>query len=205
MRKLRTYKWKPNKVLIIGAGGIGSFFIDHLYNAIMNDQIPIDIEFEIVDNDTVELKNIRYQNFKANDVLKNKAKVMSKRYEFVGYDRKIESEKDLEGYDAVIIAVDNSKARKLVYDYCYSNNKWFLDMRAEGRQIAVLTSDLDKKEAQGTLPKQVNDNGGSCQLKYEFDKGIIQYGNVIVSSMGIQTILNKLRGETYNPKIIMRV
>ena len=203
--KMKNIKYRPSTVLIIGAGGIGSMFVEHINKMVMNDQIPIDIEFEIVDNDKVELKNIKYQNFIEEDVLKPKVSVLEERYGFLGTKKKITKDEDLTEYEAIIIAVDNAKARKLVYDHCFANDKWFLDMRAEGRQVAIITSDTGQKEALDTLPQHIKDKSGSCQLKYEFEQGIIQYGNVIVASMGAQIFLNKIRGDKFNPKIIMRV
>lgn len=197
--------WKPNNVLIIGCGGIGSFFIQHLNRLMLNDQIPMSIEFNLVDFDRVELKNISYQNFEETDVLKKKSEVLGDRYGFYAEDKQIKSAADLKGFDAIILCVDNSSVRKLVYEYCYTNNIFFIDMRAEGREIAIITQELDKDKALATLPKVVNTKGGSCQKSYEFENGIIQYGNVVVASMGAQIFLNKLRGEKYNPQMIMRV
>ena len=196
------------KALIVGCGGIGSYFIEHLQKAMLNNQIPIKTtEIQIVDNDTVEMKNILYQNFTDKDVLKNKAEVLGDRYDFYGVNKRIETEEDLKGFDMFIICADNAKVRKLIYNHCYSDEtKSFIDLRAEGRQIAVITSELGQDEALSTLPKQTNDKNGSCQIKYEFEElKWIQYGNVIVAAMGLQTLVNKVRNETFNPKTIMRV
>jgi len=163
------------------------------------------LSFTIVDDDIVEEKNVKYQNYRKEDILKSKVKVLDKRYKMFGENKRIETEKDLERYDAFIIAVDNSKTRRLIYEYCYNKKKFFLDLRAEGRQIAIITSDLPKAEALDSLPKQEIQNG-SCQLKYEFEeKKWIQQGNIVVAAFGSQVLLNKLRGEKYNPKLIIRI
>ncbi len=49
------------KVAIIGGGGIGSYLVDELYRLIMADQM--DLEISVFDDDVVESKNIKYQNF----------------------------------------------------------------------------------------------------------------------------------------------
>lgn len=198
-------KWNIKKMLIIGAGGIGSFFIQHMNRLMLNNQIPIEIDITIVDNDKVEIKNVKYQNFTDKDILKNKATLLGDRYGFYGEDKKIIQDTELDEYDTFVLCVDNSKIRKMVYEHCYKNKKQFVDMRAEGRNIAVMTSDMKEEEAMATLPKVVSDNGGSCQMKYLFDAGIIDYGNVIVSAMGAQVLLNALRGDSYTPKTILRV
>ena len=61
------------KILIIGAGGIGSFLISFL------DRIGL-YNITVFDPDKVEKKNITYQNFLESDIGENKAKVMEKRY-----------------------------------------------------------------------------------------------------------------------------
>jgi len=193
-------------VLVIGCGGIGSYFIEHLYKAILNEQVPQEMNVQIVDDDSVEMKNILYQNFSDEDVLKRKAEVLGSRYSLDSKNKRILTDDDLKEFDIFVICADNGKVRKLVYDYCYGNDKFFIDLRAEGRQIAVITSDLHKIQADRTLPKEIKENNGSCQIKFEFeDLGWIQYGNLIVAAMGIQTLVNKIRKELYNPSIIMRV
>lgn len=192
------------EILIVGAGGIGSYAVEYIYKLIMNGQMA-NLSFTIVDDDIVEEKNVKYQNYRKEDILKSKVKVLDKRYKMFGENKRIETEKDLERYDAFIIAVDNSKTRRLIYEYCYNKKKFFLDLRAEGRQIAIITSDLPKAEALDSLPKQEIQNG-SCQLKYEFEeKKWIQQGNIVVAAFGSQVLLNKLRGEKYNPKLIIRI
>ena len=139
-----------------------------------------------------------YQNSKDEDILKNKAVVLGDRYGFVGTDKKITKDNELKEYDAIVIAVDNSKARKLIYDHCFKNNKFFLDMRSTGRRIMALTSDYGEK-ANEFLPKKSGEENGSCQLKHEFEAGIIQNGNRIIAEIGIQMFLNKIRGDEFTP------
>jgi len=198
-------KWNVKNLLILGAGGIGSHLVEHLYKLMLNGQISMDTNITVSDNDKVELKNISYQNFTDKDILKNKAVVIGDRYGFVGQDRKIVDDRELMDFDSVVICVDNSKARKLVYDWAYKNKRQFIDLRAEGRQIAVITSDLKESEAKDMLPKEINGNGGSCQLKYRFENQVIDVGNIVVAAIGSQILLNKLRGEQSNDKLILRV
>ena len=57
------------KVLVIGAGGIGSFLIPIL------DKVGL-YRISVADPDVVEVKNLPYQNFKKGHVGQNKAGVM---------------------------------------------------------------------------------------------------------------------------------
>jgi len=194
------------RILIIGVGGIGSYLSRELNRLILNDQIDIDdVEICVADNDIVELKNIRYQNFTKADIFKNKAEVIGERYCFVDKQNRISDVSELEPYDLIIIAVDNSQTRKMVFDYCYSNDKEFIDLRAEGRACAFFTKAKGKDELMKSLGREISDEGSSCQLAYELENGIIQNGNVIIATIGSQLVLNWLRGE-YNPtEQIMRI
>src|ERR1035437_6250067 len=108
------------KVLIVGAGGIGSWLAFNLHHSITNNQFR-DVDFTIVDNDTVDLKNIGYQNFTKLDLLDNKAEVLGNLYALKSIPKRITSTKDLEGYDCLVGAVDNSIFRKLLFNYVAKN------------------------------------------------------------------------------------
>ena len=61
------------KVLVIGAGGIGSFLIPILARTKL-------YNITVADPDIVEKKNLPYQNYEEEDVGVNKSTVMSVRY-----------------------------------------------------------------------------------------------------------------------------
>ena len=61
------------KIMIIGAGGIGSFLIPLLDRTGLYD-------ITVFDPDSVETKNLTYQNFKKGHVGQNKALVMRQEY-----------------------------------------------------------------------------------------------------------------------------
>lgn len=183
------------KILLIGCGGVGSMLVRELNRLVLNEQIDLnDTEITLADFDKVELKNIRYQNFTTADISKNKAKVLAEKYCFDYIDKEITREEQLKGFDFIVSCVDNARARKLVFDFCFKNNIYFIDLRAEGRAIAIFTAKTDKNKLIKTLDFNKEDNS-SCQLKYELEKNIIQQGNVIVAVICSQMILNKLRGE----------
>ena len=186
-------------ILIIGAGGIGSYFIEFLEDMVLKKQIPPNL-YHIADFDGVETKNVRYQNFDASDVGKNKADVMKSKSKlksmFVVIKEKITAD-DLDAYDGFIICADNGRIRKEIFQHFKENpDKFFIDLRSEGRQIAFFTSALKEEKLNETLNDLTLDDSGSCQLKYEFDQGIIQFGNRIIASIGIQLLMNYMRDET---------
>jgi len=67
------------KMLIIGCGGIGSFFSSELSKCIESIIIDPSTIVHISDNDIVELQQINYQNFNAEDIGLNKAVCLAKK------------------------------------------------------------------------------------------------------------------------------
>ena len=67
-------------VMVAGAGGNNSWFLRYAYELQQKNQIPQNVEFVIFDADSVEKKNLLYQDFELTDVLDNKAKVLATRY-----------------------------------------------------------------------------------------------------------------------------
>lgn len=193
---------EEHKILIVGGGGIGSFLVRELNRLIINEQIDLEkIDIEITDMDFVELKNIKYQNFTTDDLNKNKAEVLGKKYCINYMNEEITKEEQLKPYDFIISCVDNAKTRKLIFEYCFKENKYFIDLRCEGRAIAIFTKTdkTTKKEMLDTLDLK-KENSTSCQLAYELEQNIIQNGNLIVAVICSQLILNKLRGEKNKDK-----
>jgi len=186
------------RTLIIGCGGIGSFLSEYLNTLIINDvQGTENLDITVVDDDIVEEKNVRYQNFPNPEDLKNpKAQVIGERYLFNYKIKRITSDDDLKDYNLIVLAVDNGKVRKLVYEYCDKNKDVkFIDLRSEGTAVAFYTTHKDN-----TLDKMLNTidpdaPSTSCQLAFELAEGKIQQGNKIIASIGSQLILNELRGE----------
>lgn len=181
---------KPN-ILIIGAGGIGSYLIKEVDNLLKQNQV--NSEVILSDFDIVELKNIKYQNFNVSDIGKKKVDVLSDRYLLASVE-KIEKESQLEPYELFIICVDNAQTRKLITDYCYKKEKYFIDLRSEGRAVAIFTSEISKEDYNKTIDLEDKESR-SCQLAFELEDNIIQEGNKIVAMIGCQLLLNYLREE----------
>jgi hypothetical protein len=191
---------KINKLLIIGCGGIGSFFITSLSSVIKKDiqglnQINV-FGIDIADNDIIEEKNILCQNFEPENIGLNKAKVLSDITGYKAITEPIERIEQLEDYDLIVLAVDNNEVRQVVYN---SGIK-FLDLRASGKTfMAYLTEKEDTEYL--TLTVDTGAKGG-CQREEDLEDRHIQFGNKIVSEIGIQILADYLRGEIETKKII---
>jgi molybdopterin/thiamine biosynthesis adenylyltransferase len=176
------------KTLLIGLGGLGSIFVEWVNKAYEHGTIPDGVEFFAADDDIIEPKNIKYQNFKPEDVGKNKAEALINRYPYIEFLKKrIDNKKDLNGYDYIIVAVDNFPTRQIVFDYCEGKKTEYLDLRAEGRESFIMTK-VSHREANSTLGRSLAN--GSCQKP----KGNIEYGYLITAALGFQVMMNALRG-----------
>ena len=119
------------KVLIIGAGGIGSFLIPLLVKTKL-------YNITVADPDIVEKKNMPYQNYGEEDIGDNKASLMHTRFKLKAcIPHKILTTKQMEGFDLVISCVDNLSLRRTMYR---SKLSW-LDLRAQGRNAAFISSE----------------------------------------------------------------
>jgi len=138
------------KILIIGAGGIGSFLIPILARTKL-------YKITVADPDIVEKKNLPYQNYEEEDVGVNKSTVMAVRYSVSNLPYAILTERQLEGYDLVISCVDNLSLRRTLYR---TDVNW-LDLRAQGRNAAFISSDADPSQYDTLLAGP--DGSFSCQ------------------------------------------
>lgn len=170
---------RMRKVLVIGAGGIGSFLLPLL------DKVGL-YSITVADPDNVERKNLPYQNFTEEDIGENKAKVMFGKHENIvnSSPYPILTEKQMQGYDLVISCVDNLSLRKTLYN---SNVKW-LDLRAQGRN-AALVSCLANPETYDTLLAGDGDRSYSCQGDgWDGSNEGVHFMQVVIAGMGAEWI-----------------
>ncbi len=195
-----------NKILVVGCGGIGSYLIGDIAEAVRQEQINLNISFTIADNDMAELNQVKYQNFMEDEIGENKAEILSKRYSELmvvnSMKKRIEKEDQLKGYDPIICCVDNSPTRELIFRYCHDKGIEFIDLRAKGRYVmAFQKSELNTDLKTLDLTDKLD---GSCQKQNDIERGLIQYGNRIVAVIGLQMLINHLRGKK-NSRILMRI
>lgn len=190
------------RILIIGCGGIGSFLIAEVCRCIEIEQIDPNTELFVADNDLVEMEQVRYQNFAFEEAGLNKAQALAKRFKRVGVTAikdRIKSDKQLKGYDLIVLCVDNDPTREMVIKYCFSKNVDFLDLRSSGRTVSA----FPKLEKASDNLKFIDSNDTacySCQDRNNLLMGRIDEGNRIVALIGVQMLLNSLRG--LNNKVI---
>ena len=191
---------KTKKILIVGAGGIGSWMAPELDRLRKTNQITTAL-ITFIDYDDVDTKNLPYQNFNKSDVMDPKAEILAARYGMEGKNLKVDTKKRLESYDCIISAVDNTIFRKMMSDYVFNDNKeiYWIDLRSEGKSYAVYAKSKKHtyKSILNTLPDEDVEDG-SCQNAWELEQGIVQRGNIHAANYGVSYILNWLRGD-HNP------
>ena len=167
------------KILVIGAGGIGSFLIPVL------DRVGL-YDITVADPDKVETKNLPYQNFSKEAVSVNKAKWQEVSYDSVkNYSAyPILSEKQMQGYDLVICCVDNIGLRRTMYNS--KDLKW-LDLRAQGRNAAIVSYTADPKMYDTLLAGE--ERSFSCQGdSWDGSNKGVHFMQVAIAGMGAQWI-----------------
>ena len=190
------------KIAFVGCGGINSWAIKDLFE--LSKVFEKEFFVKLFDDDIVEEKNLQRhnQNFEPEDLMKQKGEALGKRYNYL-YECCFITEENvdkLEPYECVILGVDNHKVRRLVYDYCLKNDKYLLDMRAQGTHMAyyVLNHNKDMKYYDEKFfdNKEVMERKGSCQLDSDINNDHIENANKIIAFFGINGIFFKhLRGE----------
>tara|TARA_R100000995_G_scaffold1763_1_gene1181 strand:- start:21022 stop:21597 length:576 start_codon:yes stop_codon:yes gene_type:complete len=177
------------KIMIIGAGGIGSMLIHNL------ERLGI-YDITVYDDDKVEYKNIFYQHYESAHIGLNKAKAIKKQFTDVKAEPYLVLvPKQLKGYDLVICCADNLDVRRLLYRQGTgddANVKW-LDLRAQGRNATLISYMLNPDLVDTVLTGE--EGSFSCQAQ-SWDgsaEGVNMMNNVIasVAAQWIQKWFNK--------------
>jgi len=192
------------KIAFIGCGGINSWAIKHLHDILemfFNDQM---IFIKIFDNDIIEEKNIlrMTQNFEVENLMDYKAETLGKKYNY-DYENIFITEENinkLKEFDDIILGVDNHKTRRLFYKFCLENDKYLLDLRAQGTQTAYhildKSKDMEYYDEKFFSNKEIMERKGSCQYTHDIENDHIENGNKIIAYIGIYAIyLKELRNE----------
>lgn len=200
-------------ILIVGAGGIGSWLAFNLFKLQEANQLGNVRKIFLADDDTVEVKNIAYQCFENTDILETKVEALSDRFGelFSPMEKRITKQDLSDGcrwgnYDCIVSAVDNTEFRRVLFNYCDDHPSiYWIDLRSEGRTIAAYTKHEKNtlEVMMATIPEEVKE--GSCQRSFELSAGIIQNGNKIVAAIGSQFILNWLRGDSSISKLCLNI
>ena len=188
------------KIMIIGAGGIGSMLIHNL------ERLGI-YDITVFDDDKVEKKNLTYQHYNESHLGENKAIAISNQFSGVKAEPYLVLvPKQLKGYDLVICCADNLVVRRLLYMEGVgddTNVKW-LDLRAQGRN-AVLISYLFNPELIDTVLTG-EDGSFSCQAG-DWDgtpRGVNMMNNVIAAMAG-QWIQKWFNQQEVEPNMVISI
>lgn len=199
------------KILIIGVGGIGSFLAPLLHKTEL-------YEITIADPDTVEEKNLSYQNYAVGSLDMMKVSAMKREttcvnhYNDVGIRLGIQfpivTRKQIEGYDLVVCCADNLAVRKLLYAEGFQDDcetKW-LDLRAQGRNGALISYLTDPKFSETFLTGP--EGSFSCQgenFNESGNKEALHFTHVAIAGYGAQWIQRWFNEEKVADKIIINV
>lgn len=183
------------KILIIGAGGIGSYLIPML------DKTGL-YEITVSDPDIVETKNLTYQNYTKGAVGQNKAMVIRDRFASVSFASKfpILTDRQLQGYDLIVCCVDNLDARRLLYR---SRVNW-LDLRSQGRNAAYISYKADPAMYDTLLAGP--EGSFSCQGDtWDGSTKGIHWLHVAIAGMGAEWIQRWFNDEPVNGFAVVNV
>jgi len=182
------------KILVIGAGGIGSYLISFLDNLNLYD-------IQVNDDDRVETKNLTYQNFGNEDIGKYKVDCMKRHASVkIASPYPILTPNQLEGFDLVVCCVDNLGTRRMLYN---SNVKW-LDLRSQGRNAAYVTYQADPTMYDTLLAGK--EGSFSCQGEtWDGSQEGIHFMHMAIAGMGAEWIQRWFNGESVNSFAVVNV
>lgn len=192
-------------ILIVGAGGIGSWLAHNLNHLSLNDQLN-NAQFTIADDDEVEIKNLSYQYYNEDHLFEPKVQALHSQFPFFDpLKGRITQAEQFENYDLVVSAVDNTVFRKLMFETLISQEKDWLDARAEGRACSLMGSHASNtlEKMLQTIPVEKEDQ--SCQRAFELENNIVQTGNRIIAAITAQNILNWVRGDKLIKQLILQI
>lgn len=188
------------KIMIIGAGGIGSMLIHNL------ERLGI-YDITVFDDDKVEKKNLTYQHYNESHLGENKAIAISNQFSGVKAEPYLVLvPKQLKGYDLVICCADNLVVRRLLYMEGVgedTNVKW-LDLRAQGRNAVLISYLFNPKLIDTVLTGE--DGSFSCQAG-DWDgtpRGVNMMNNVIAAMAG-QWIQKWFNQEEVEPSMVISI
>tara|TARA_B100001750_G_scaffold8206_1_gene6364 strand:- start:5425 stop:6114 length:690 start_codon:yes stop_codon:yes gene_type:complete len=197
-------KKRTTKMLIVGAGGIGSQLLDLLIPALtagdMAERIG-GIQVHIMDDDRVEVSNLVHQRheprmvgrLKVDSLAERLAPHMSQSLSLTPIPEKLRDVTQLEGYDLVVVAVDRPAARALVHAHV---EQW-LDLRCSGDGYMAMDYELDPELVVHMTP--LDQVPASCQYPGAVETGNVQFGYVIAAAHGAQWLIQKMRAHIGEP------
>jgi len=181
------------KVLIIGVGGIGSYLFPLLDKTSSYD-------ITVADPDIVENKNISYQNFYVDDVSNHKVTSLKSMNGYISSRYPILTDKQIMDYDLVVCCVDNLSVRRTLYN---TNIKW-LDLRAQGRNAALVSHKADPKMYDMLLAGE--EGSFSCQGdSWDGSNKGVHFMQVAIAGLGAQWIQRYMNDEQVREYMVVNI
>ena len=157
-------KLLKSRVLIVGAGGLGSPIAIYLAASGIG-------KIGIIDKDNVEISNLNRQIiFTSSDIKKNKSSIAINKLRKINPDLKLQSfNKKLtakninqiaKNFDLIVDGSDNFRTRFLINDYCLENQKILVSGAISKFDGQVYTFNFSKKKSpclRCFIPKMPND------------------------------------------------
>lgn len=193
-------------VAIAGAGGIGGYVAQYLYDFGVNrNQYPFtDWSIKIFDNDTVDASNCLHQNYGPEDIGENKATLIASRYSLTPELRFMTVE-DFKDFDVIFCCVDDIGFRKDLYEYGYKHPElYWIDGRCSSRNIGVFNSKVTKSKLDPMLVTTSTERRG-CLNPADKAKKKSHITPVIVATIMIQIFLNHYRGEDATDSLLLLI
>jgi len=139
-----------SKVLIVGAGGLGSPVAEFLSRAGIG-------TIGIVDNDKVSLSNLHRQNlYVTKDIGKSKVKIAKDKIKKINHKTKVKSykirlnninfKKIINNYDYIVDGSDNFKTKFLLNDFCFKFKKILITGAISKFDGHIFTFDFKNKK-----------------------------------------------------------
>ena len=191
---------KKSKILVIGAGGIGSYLIEVLNRTECYDIV-------VADPDSVEDKNIYSQNYENEDCGISKVYALLKGAELRTRTKyPILTDKQLNGYDLIICCADNLDVRRLLYRKGFQSDcagKW-LDLRAQGRNCAYISYRADRNKHDVLLAGP--EGSFSCQGdSWDGTNSNVHFMQVAIAGLGAQWVQRFFNDEDVREYMVVNV
>ena len=172
MINLLSNKYKEYNILIVGVGGTGSHLISFLSQLIGNRKDKALFDITLIDKDHVEEKNLTTQKFLYEDITKNKAEVLSERYNAV-YDLNIKYiDKFIENKDDLISLLCEDKQNIIIS--CVDNNK----------ARAIIDTVFNQSKVYKLIYIDTGNNSGSDIINGQTIVGFKEYNKILLPSVG---------------------
>ena len=189
-----TLDGPSKKLLLVGAGGIGTNLVELLVAALR--RVNLSGSIALMDADTVEAGNLGHQRYTQEDIGQAKVTCLAKRLDDENSPLRVHGEavnmrtaEQLQGYDMVVVCVDRPEPRRLVHAL---DQPW-LDLRCSGDGWVVLSSHSSSELLERMTPDH---EPKSCQVEGALDSGNLEFGFAVAAAYGAQWALQQWRGHT---------